>query len=191
MSGRRSELTALLALLWACGGDGGPADPGNGPDLQDSWAFAESYADGAHTVSCIDEGTFYLIQTNGTFTGQASQAGTCQTPAGTQDNSGTADITAGRVSSAGVSFTFGGCDYQGTLFGSDSLAGTVMCRATIGAQIIRLDGTWSALKGELTPPTVTATLQPPEGDYVFVPQDQLRVVLTAADDRKLSWVGYR
>jgi hypothetical protein len=191
MSWRRLALASVLALSSACGGDGGPADPGDGPDLQDSWAFAESYADGAHAVSCLDEGTFYLIQSNGRFTGQATQAGTCQTPSGTQDNSGTADITAGRVTGAGVTFTFGGCDYQGTLFGSDSLAGTVTCRTTSGAQIVRLDGTWFALKGELSPPTVAATLRPPEGDYVFVPQDQFRVALTAEDDRKLSWVGYR
>lgn len=86
MSWRRLALPPLLSLTWACGGDGGPAQPGDAPDIEDSWAFAESFADAAHTVSCINEGTFGLSQTNVTFTGQGYQTGTCQTPGGTLDN---------------------------------------------------------------------------------------------------------
>jgi hypothetical protein len=193
MSWRRLAATALLSLTWACGGDRGPAEPSDAPDLGDSWAFTESYADAAHTISCSDEGTFGLIQKDTAFAGQGYQTGTCQTPSGALDNAGQGDITVGRVRSDAVTFTFGGCDYHGTMFGSplDSVAGTVVCHARIGTQVIRLDGTWSAVTGENYPPTVTATLQPPAGDYLFVPGDQFRVALTAQDDRKLGWVGYR
>jgi hypothetical protein len=51
MSWRRLALTPLLSLTWACGGDGGPADPGDAPNIEDNWAFAESFADAAHTVN--------------------------------------------------------------------------------------------------------------------------------------------
>jgi hypothetical protein len=193
MSWRRLALSPLLSLTWACGGDGGPADPGDAPNIEDSWAFVESYADAAQTLSCTNEGILDLNQTNATFVGLGFQTGTCQTPGGTLDNTGQGEITTGRVSSTAVTFTFGDCDYRGTMFGSplDSLAGTVQCRATVGNEILRLHGTWSGLKGERQAPTVTATLQPPEGDFLFVPQDQFRLALSAEDDRKLRWVGYR
>lgn len=32
-------LTPLLSLTRACGGDGGPADPGDAPNVEDSWAL--------------------------------------------------------------------------------------------------------------------------------------------------------
>jgi hypothetical protein len=193
MSWRRVALPALLTLVWACGGDGGPADPGDSVNIEDNWAFVESFANAAQTVTCRNEGTFAFDQTNATFAGQGYQTGECQTPTGTLDNTGNGEITAGQVSSSVVTFTYGGCEYRGTLLGSpiDSLTGTLVCWTTIGNGIVRLDGTWTALKGELNPPTVSATLQPPEGDYIFVPQDQFRLALTAEDDRKLRWVGYR
>jgi hypothetical protein len=189
---RRLALTSLLFWTAACGGDAEPTDSGDVPTIEDTWAFAENLGDAGHTVSCIDEGDLVFYQDNATFRGDGYQTGTCQTPDGVLDNTGSGGITAGRVSATAITFSYGGCNYSGTMFGSpfDSLAGTVTCRATI-ANSVQLEGTWSAVKGEREPPTVTATLQPPEGDFLFVPQDQFRLALTAEDDRKLRWVGYR
>ena len=192
MSRRQVVLLSLAFSAAACGGDA--AGPGNAPDVEGTWTFFEVLADAAPTVSCDDEGLLALTQDGSRVSGQGSQTGTCTGPDGPVDNSGSGTLIGGRITGSTIAFTFGGCSYEATLIASppDSMAGTVSCDVALEQGATTLTGSWSAGRGgDFIPPAVSGALVPPAGDTLFVPTDQFRLTVSAEDDRKLLWVGYR
>src|SRR5207247_11420008 len=109
------------------------------------------------------------------------------------DSSGAGGV-AGVISGSTVQFALAGCRYRGSLFATphDSGAGSVSCSLTENNKTFTLTGTWFAVKGvDLAPPTAAGTVTPPQGDVLFVPSDTFLVTVTAGDDRRVLWAGYR
>lgn len=114
-------------------------------DFSGTWVFAESLADIPSGIACYDTASMSIAQTGSTFTGTATQTGTCTTPGGPVDNGGTFPISNGVVTGSSVAFDEPGnpmCHYAGAPVGNvtSSVAGTVSC---IGGGF-NFSGTWQA-----------------------------------------------
>lgn len=196
---RRQCARRLLALaglgVLACGGDGGvPTEPVVPAGALGTWTYFEVMQNAALAVSCSDEGLLELIQSGSAVVGTVQQSGSCTAPGGSVDNSGTANLSGLVFTESTIRFEAAGCHYAGDLFGApvDSAAGSVSCTFQAGGSTVTLTGTWFSVKGvDLDPPTVSGAVGWPQGDTLFVPADTLVVSVTAADDRRLTWVGYR
>jgi hypothetical protein len=187
----RRLIVAMLALSTACGSSDGGTGPVGAASVEGTWTFFETLANAARTVRCDDEGRFDFVQDEGQVSGEGGQTGTCIGPDGPVDNYGSDSVRRVRLTENTIAFTFGGCEYQATLFASppDSMAGTVRCSSAQGPT---LTGTWLAGRGlDESPPSVSGVQVPPTGDTLFVPGDTFRLTVGAEDDRKLLWVGYR
>jgi hypothetical protein len=186
----------LIVALLTCGKDAtAPDEPGPPTDVAGTWTYYEILENTQQHITCFDQGTIAIAQTEADLTGTVTQFGSCDVPGGSVDNSGTASIS-GNVGASTVRFAFAGCAYHGDLFNTprDSARGTVDCNANLGAPFgrIELTGTWWAIKGtEFLPPVVSGTINAPPGDTMFVTGETFRLTIAASDDRKLHWVGYR
>jgi hypothetical protein len=185
-------LTAILAILDGCGGgDGGPTGPA--ADINGTWTYFETFGDPQNQVTCTGAGTIDITQSGEQFTARVDHTGSCVVPGGFVDNSGTETFSGG-LSLTTVEFAFGGCDYRGNLFGSpaDSAAGTMACDIRDESLVLQLNGTWFAVRGiDFDSPRVSGTVSYPQGDTLLLPGDLFSVTLTATDDRKVAWAGYR
>lgn len=148
-----APLVAVLAVAIAigCGGGKDTTAPPAITSVNGSWtSFIDSLNDAVNGVICNDTGTISLNQTAATFTGSASQSGTCWQGGIAYDNTGVLPINTGIVTtpSSGAStvrFTEPGnpdCVYMGTLTGdpATSMSGTVAC---VGGGWT-FSGTWRA-----------------------------------------------
>jgi len=182
----------LVAGAVACGGKE-PTGGGTSPDVAGTWTYFETVSDAADGLSCNDQGTFDVAQAGAGFSATATQTGYCTGPGGVVDNSGTGSVS-GFTSATTIQFDLAGCRYRGSLFATppDSAAGSVSCSLTENNKTFTLTGTWFAVKGvDLAPPTAAGTVTPPQGDVLFVPSDTFLVTVTAGDDRRVLWAGYR
>ncbi|HUL69545.1 MAG TPA: hypothetical protein VLT17_04815 [Gemmatimonadales bacterium] len=183
----------ICAGLLACGGDGGAGpNPTPGP-ATGIWSYFENIGNTALQVTCTDQGTLQITQSNASFRADVNQSGSCTGPGGIADNSGTASIT-GTISGSSITFAIAGCNYTGTLYGSpiDSAAGTTSCPVTVNNQPYQITGPWFAVKGlDFAPPTASGTVTYPVGDNLYVTNDTFTVAITASDDRKVLYAGYR
>ena len=136
-------ILAVSGTVLACA-DGGATGSNPAADISGNWTWDETLSDQPNQIDCADQGTFTITQTGSTFTGSIDQTGSCTTPAGPVDLTGTRPMNGGQVSGANVSFQEAAanpCLYQGTLLGDPPLSasGTVSC---VG-QGLNLTGTWS------------------------------------------------
>jgi hypothetical protein len=129
--------------LTACSDDG--TEPNNA-DLSGMWQFSGTLANSGLGVNCNATGTATITQTGATIAGSIVQQGSCSTPAGAIDNSGTSPIMNGQVSGSNVSFRVGGCSYGGTISGNppDRMSGSATCTVTFMSLNVQLAGTWQA-----------------------------------------------
>ena len=161
--------------------------------MEGIWTFFETLSDAGQSVRCDDQGRFDLTRTTIRVSGEGAQQGRCTEPNGSVDNSGIDSLRDVRTSDTTIAFSFGGCSYQARLIASppDSMSGTVRCPPG-NQRAVTLTGTWFAALGlDELPPAVSGAQVPPAGDTLFVPKDTFRITVTAEDDRKLLWVGYR
>jgi hypothetical protein len=87
-----------------------------------------------------------LVQSGAAFTGTSQQVGSCTIGGQTFDNSGTYEITDGRIYGEAVVFAEPGvipCVYEGTL-SSPGMAGTVSCTGVVDVTTVNMSGTWCA-----------------------------------------------
>jgi len=184
----RSTCAVFIVAFAACGKDS--TAPASGPppgDIAGTWTFAEQLGSGQ--VVCNDAGTLDFSQSNADLTGTASQVGSCTTPGGTIDNSGSGALT-GHLGATTIDLAFGDCNYHGTLFHTpaDSADGTVECPPA-GPTLVALTGTWYA-NYQPPPPTVRGSLAIPPGDTLVVTGEKVQVTIGASDQHGLRWVGY-
>ena len=133
------------AVVIACAGGG--TNP-NLVDISGHWRYVERYVDVPHRASCLDSGTYDIVQTSNGFAGVYGQRGTCTTPQGTADNTDSGAVTEGHVIGRTIHFKAPNCQYDGhTPVGSaDRIDGNVVC--SVGDQTITytFTGTWSAVR---------------------------------------------
>ena len=188
-----SFLLLLVAVAMGCSSDnggGGSTGPKTPTDVSGTWTYLESMSNG-RGISCSDTGTLAITQSGVDFSAVEVQTGYCDS-LGT--NSGTQNISGGTAGDNTITFPAGVCSYQGALLDApvDSMNGSVTCSVSSGNRRITLTGQWFAVKGvDLAPPTIAATLSFPVGDYLYVPTDTFTIALTASDDRRVLWAGYR
>lgn len=138
----------LAAVLSGCSESSAPA----GAYITGAWAFGQRISASDGTV-CRNHGTVTITQTGSSFTASYAQTGLCSGgPAGTVDNSGSGQISDGRVSGMSVHFSIPGCGYSGNLEdGSppDGASGTVACRLAPapGVAPYAFSGTWHVSHG--------------------------------------------
>ena len=136
-------LTVACAIALACAGGG--TNP-NLIDISGRWRYFERYSDGLHHASCIDSGTYDIMQSTNGFVGVYGQRGYCTTPQGTADNTDSGAVTEGHVAGRTIRFKAPNCQYDGhtPVETNDRLDGNVVC--SVGDQTITytFTGTWSA-----------------------------------------------
>jgi hypothetical protein len=122
--------------------------------LAGHWTLEETLGDESLGYSCENFQDITLVQDGSTFTGTNEQTGTCTRAGQEFDNSGTFQITDGRIVGDEVSFTQPGavpCVYQGTLTllpPSALMEGTVTCAGSVEGTPVNATGTWCAEKRE-------------------------------------------
>lgn len=132
--------------LAACGDD--PAAP-EVLNIGGNWSYTESISNSSISFSCQNEGTMTINQDESNFTGSVNQTGVCTDGQGnTYDNSGSGSIGGGQISGEQVSFSAGGCDYNGSISGSppNRLSGSVSCTVAISGTNYVFTGTFTATK---------------------------------------------
>ncbi|HEY6224004.1 MAG TPA: hypothetical protein VIW26_09475 [Gemmatimonadales bacterium] len=131
------------AIAVACAGGGTNL---NLVDISGHWRYVERYADVPHHASCLDSGTYDIVQTSNGFVGVYGQRGYCTTPQGTADNTDSGAVTEGHVIGRTIRFKAPNCQYDGhtPVESTDRLDGNVVC--SVGDQTITytFTGTWSA-----------------------------------------------
>ena len=137
-----------LALVAGAGGvacAGGGTNP-NLVDISGQWRYVERYADVLHHASCLDSGTYDIVQTSSGFAGVYGQRGYCTTPQGAADNTDSGAVTEGHVVGRTIRFKAPNCQYDGhtPVETTDRIDGNVVC--SVGDQTITytFSGTWSA-----------------------------------------------
>jgi hypothetical protein len=135
--------TVACAIVLACGGGG--TNP-NLVDISGHWRYIERYSDVVHHASCLDSGTYDIMQSVNGFVGVYGQRGYCTTPQGTADNTDSGAVTEGHIVGRTIRFKAPNCQYDGhtPVETTDRLDGNVVC--SVGDQTITytFTGTWSA-----------------------------------------------
>jgi len=135
--------TVACAIVLACGGGG--TNP-NLVDISGHWRYVERYSDVTHHASCLDSGTYDIMQSMNGFIGIYGQRGYCTTPQGTADNTDSGAVTEGHIAGRTIRFKAPNCQYDGhtPVETTDRLDGNVVC--SVGDQTITytFTGTWSA-----------------------------------------------
>jgi len=164
----RHIVVTLLGVVVSCKESNAPSGPP--PDVAGAWAFGQRLAGGGST--CANHGTVIVSQNGSLFTGTYSQTGFCSGPGGTIDNSGSGDITSGRLIGAALQFSAGGCSYRGQVVADppDGASGTVTCQI----QSINFSGTWHVSHG-----VASVTVTP--GDVFIGTQATIPLTATAYD----------
>ena len=164
----RHIVVTLLGVVVSCKESNAPSGPP--PDVAGAWAFGQRLAGGGST--CANHGTVTVSQNGSLFTGTYSQTGFCSGPGGTTDNSGSGDITSGRLIGAALQFSAGGCSYRGQVVADppDGASGTVTCQI----QSINFSGTWHVSHG-----VASVTVTP--GDVFIGTQATIPLTATAYD----------
>jgi hypothetical protein len=120
------------------------------PSIAEHWSLHETLSDEDLGYSCDNLQDLTFVQSGATFTGTNEQTGTCTFGGETFDNSGTFEITNGRIIGDAISFTQPGavpCVYQGTLTlvpPSSLMEGTVSCTGSVDGTPVNATGTWCA-----------------------------------------------
>jgi hypothetical protein len=188
----RPVTLCIVAAALACGGDQLTV-PGTAIDVTGTWSYFETMTNTSQQIACEDYGLLVISQDGAQFEATVNQAGYCTSPGGGFDNS-SSGTTHGTATDSGISFQVGPCDHHGRFSNTpaDSAAGPVTCRIQSGNQSVTFAGNWFAVKGvELSPPSIADSIGLSVSDVLLVPLDTLRVVVTASDDRKLHWIGWR
>jgi len=138
---RRRVFITLLVIVLSCKESNAPSGPP--PDVSGAWAFGQRLTGGGST--CANHGTVTITQNGSSFAATYSQTGFCSGPGGTVDNSGSGDITNGRLSGAAMQFSITGCSYRGDVVGDPpaGATGTVTC----AIQSVNFSGTWHVSHG--------------------------------------------
>jgi len=135
--------TVACAIVLACGGGG--TNP-NLVDISGHWRYVERYSDVVHHATCLDSGTYDIMQSVNGFVGVYGQRGYCTTPQGTADNTDSGAVTEGHIAGRTIRFKAPNCQYDGhtPVETTDRLDGNVVC--SVGDQTITytFTGTWSA-----------------------------------------------
>jgi len=130
-----------------------------------AWDWTETINDGA--ITCHDTGTYAFQQTGSAFSGTSQQAGSCNGPGGTIDNSRGALVTQGRAGGISLTFLAGSCTYEARrTVAADQLDGTIVCGTATG--------TWEAHHPW---PLSSVSLQPPAAAVVHGDTVLLRAAL--------------
>jgi Bacterial Ig-like domain (group 2) len=117
------------------------------PAISGAWRLSESLSDTALGISCTGEGPLTLRQSGGTFGGTRVRTGSCDTPAGAVDHSGTFELAEGFLTGSSLEFEWHGanfCAYAGELVGAPvaGASGTVSCVRDFQGTRMQLRGTW-------------------------------------------------
>jgi hypothetical protein len=135
--------TVACAIALACAGGG--TNP-NLVDISGRWRYVERYSDVVHHATCLDSGTYDIMQSVNGFVGVYGQRGYCTTPQGTADNTDSGAVTEGHVAGRTIRFKAPNCQYDGhtPVETADRLDGNVVC--SVGDQTITYSftGTWFA-----------------------------------------------
>lgn len=136
-------LTVACAIVLACSGGG--TNP-NLIDISGRWRYVERYTDVAHQASCLDSGTYDIMQSMNGFIGVYGQRGYCATPQGTVDNTDSGAVTEGHVAGRTITFKAPNCQYDGhtPVETTDRLDGNVVCSVGDHTITYTFTGTWSA-----------------------------------------------
>ena len=136
-------LSALVAAACQAGTDA------NTVDVSGRWAFAETFVDRIHGISCADTGTYEITQVGDRFSGIYAQRGICQTPTGAVNNADSGKVESGRVIGRTVRFMVtANCEYAGTANGMPAmeLAGDGACVLQDIGRTLTFSGTWKATR---------------------------------------------
>jgi alpha-tubulin suppressor-like RCC1 family protein len=141
----RRVLVPLLAVVLNCTDNNGPGGPP--ADLAGAWAFAQRLTGGGST--CKNNGSVTITQDGSSFTANYAQTGFCTGPTGSIDNSGSGQITNGRINGTHLQFGIPGCTYRGDAVGTppDGATGSVTCQISVSGQPVNFTGTWRVSHG--------------------------------------------
>ncbi len=134
----------LAILVLSCSGDG--SGPGV-PAISGRWNYREIFRDELHLITCVDTGTYDIVQSGATFTGTYLQTGTCRTPSGPADNRARGTVEGGRIVGLTVRFLAPPCcEYEGLLMGSppNGVAGRGVWTLQAAGVTYNFSGTWEA-----------------------------------------------
>lgn len=117
------------------------------PAIPGQWFLSETLSDTARGISCTGEGPLTLQQSGGSLSGTRVRSGSCDTPAGPLDHSGSFEIAEGFLNGSRLDFEWHGvrsCVYAGELVGAPvaSGSGTVSCVTDFEGTPVRLQGSW-------------------------------------------------
>jgi hypothetical protein len=117
------------------------------PAISGQWFLSETISDPALGISCSGEGTITFRQTGGTLGGTRVRTGSCDTPAGAIDHSGTFEIAEGFLIGARLDFEWHGaraCVFVGELGGTPAAgaSGTLSCLSDFEGAPVQLQGSW-------------------------------------------------
>jgi hypothetical protein len=121
--------------------------PPTNASIAGTWDWTDSYTFTTGGGTCADTGTFVFAQAGGGFTGSANWVGSCASPSGTVDNSGSGSVFDGNVGQSGnggaMNFAAANCIYDASFTGlaPASLNGTM---STCGGSAVT--GTWKAAR---------------------------------------------
>ncbi|MGH7526061.1 MAG: Ig-like domain-containing protein [Gemmatimonadales bacterium] len=117
------------------------------PAISGQWFLSETLSDAALGISCTGEGPMTLRQSGGSLSGTRVRTGSCETPAGALDHSGSFEIAEGFLIESRLDFEWHGargCAYVGELVGTPaaSASGAVSCVSEFDGTPVRLQGSW-------------------------------------------------
>lgn len=117
------------------------------PAISGQWFLSETLSDAALGISCTGEGPMTLLQSGGSLGGTRVRTGSCDTPAGALDYSGTFELAEGFLTESRLEFEWHGarsCAYVGELIGvpAASASGTLRCVSDFEGTPVHLQGSW-------------------------------------------------
>lgn len=109
-------------------------------DVAGDWSFSDTVT--ASFGTCTAAGTVTFTQSGRTLGGVIDATeGTCVwADGGSDDNSGPVDISGGDVTTTGVTFTAGVCEFTSTSVTDERIEGQEFCTLSAGSQTFVLSG---------------------------------------------------
>ncbi len=148
MRGLAHAVALACVTAVGCSDSTGPADAGPTiPSIGGVWRFSDGISAHAY-ASCASAGVITIAQSGAQFTGAIVAAiGACTLYDGTVVvNSGSLQMTGGKISGNQVTFVAPFCQYSGTISGSppNRLSGLESCSISIAGQTKEFSGPWQA-----------------------------------------------
>lgn len=194
IAGQRALALTISIWLVACG-DQPIQPPPPVADVNGLWDFIQTVVRSGQIAVCRDTGSFRLAQFGQAFSGNGSQAGTCDGLLASFPDQGTVRVTQGQVNDSSVQFTIDdGCGCIGAVCTDLTLIGTVSegpprQMSGVSACSINFNGFWEASPAS---PVASVTLSPDSakvvvGESIFLTAEMRRADGNRVFERQVSW----